>query len=352
MCGIVACAAHEDGASDLLVGLDNLEYRGYDSAGIAVQTANGIEIVKREGDLASLRAAVDRNPVSGGVGVGHTRWSTHGEPVRMNAHPHTDCTERVTVVHNGIIANHDELRDRLLARGHSFESDTDTEVFPHLVEEQLEDGVDPETSFRRAIDELEGSYAIAALVEGHDAVFAARQESPLVLGHGQGRHYLASDVPAFLRFTDRVTYLEDGDVAVITPDSVTITGPDEEVVDRPVETVDWDREEVSKGEFDHFMEKEIHAQPEALTQTIRGRIEDGTVDLGAFPDDWLDSIEKVQLLGCGTSYHAAMYGARELSRVGIDARPSPARSTSRFSSAQGRRSASRRRRHSPPRRSC
>ncbi len=321
MCGIVACAARGDGVDDLMAGLDNLEYRGYDSAGIAVQNGDGIEVVKREGDLSALRTAVAERSLDGGVGVGHTRWSTHGEPDHANAHPHTDCSGRVAVVHNGVIENHDELRHRLDGRGHSFDSDTDTEVIPHLVEERLDSGDDPETAFRTAVEALDGSYAVAAVVEGFDEVLAARQDSPLVVGHDSDRHYLASDVPAFLRFTDRVTYLEDGDVATITPADVAITDGDGEEVMRTVETVDWDREEVSKGRFDHFMEKEIHAQPDALAQTIRGRVDDGEVALDELPDEAFASVEKVQLLGCGTSYHAALCGAKQLSRVGIDARP-------------------------------
>jgi len=321
MCGIIACAVREDGTGHLLDGLENLEYRGYDSAGIAVASGDDVRVVKRAGDLSALRAAVDRRDLSGHVGVGHTRWSTHGEPDRTNAHPHVDCTGDVTVVHNGIVENHDELRQALAARGHEFESDTDTEVIPHLIEAYRRNGAAPEAAFRRALADVEGDYAIAAMVAGYDVVFGARNGSPLVLGRARDRHYLASDVPAFLEFTDRVAYLQDGDVAVLGPDDVEITDADGRPVERRFETVEWDRSEVTKGRFDHYMEKEIHAQPDAIEQSISGRIDGDTVAIDGFPSGWFADVDEVHLLGCGTSYHAAMYGARQLSRFGVDARP-------------------------------
>ena len=321
MCGIVGCAAREDGTDQLLSGLGNLEYRGYDSAGIAVESDGDVQIIKREGDLAALRSAVDHRAVSGGTGVGHTRWSTHGQPDRTNAHPHVGCTGEVTVVHDGVVENHDELRRSLAARGHEFVSDTDSEVIPHLIEEYLADGADPEAAFRLAVGDIEGGYAVAAVVAGNDAVFAARDGSPLVLGRANDRHYLASDVPAFLEFTDRVAYLRDGDVATVGPDEVRITDGDGHPVDRQFETIDWDRSEVTKGRFDHYAEKEIHAQPDAIERAIGGRFGDETIALEGLPDGWLADVEEVHFLGCGTCYHAATHGARQLSRLGLAARP-------------------------------
>jgi glucosamine--fructose-6-phosphate aminotransferase (isomerizing) len=306
-----------DATSHLLAGLANLEYRGYDSAGIAVQSSDGLAVCKRKGEVSELAAAVTGNTADATLGIGHTRWSTHGPPTDANAHPHQDCTGRVAVVHNGIIDNHDELRSRLRERGHEFDSDTDTEVVPHLVEEQLAEGVDPETAFRRTVDQLSGSYALVMLVEGVDKLFATRSGSPLVLGVDDDACYLASDVPAFLEHTDRVVYLEDGDVLVAADGEYSLTDTDGYHVDRPVRTVDWTPEDAEKEGFDHYMLKEIHEQPTALERAIRGRV-DSPIDL----PDWLfDRPESVPIhfVACGTSYHAALYAVELLREQGIPA---------------------------------
>ena len=322
MCGIVARIGESDDAVDeLLVGLENLEYRGYDSAGIAVQNGCGVDVRKRAGGLDELRNALATDPPSGSVGVGHTRWSTHGPPTDANAHPHTDCDGDVAVVHNGIIENYDELRRSLSKAGHAFESDTDTEVIPHLIESALADGAAPAAAFRAAVDRVEGSYAVAAVVGGREAVYAARNDSPLVVGAGESAQYLGSDVPAFLEFTDRVAYLEDGDVVRVTPDGFTVTDAEGDRVRRRIETVDWDPQDTGKGDYDHYMLKEINEQPTALGRSVSGRTDAaGAVDLDGFPPGTFEGIERVHLVAMGTSYHAAMYAESLLARRDVPAR--------------------------------
>ena len=321
MCGITARVGRGDALDELLAGLENLEYRGYDSAGVAVKNGGDLTVFKREGEISRLKETLQDAHPGGGLGVGHTRWSTHGPPTDQNAHPHTDCTGQIAVVHNGIIENYDELRTELQDRGHEFESDTDTEVVPHLVEEHLADGASHEDAFKRAMDRLAGSYALAMLVADHNAVYATRQDSPLVLGLGEEAHYLASDVPAFLEYTDTVVYLDDGEVAVIAPGGYRITDLQGSRLEKRPRTVDWTPEEVEKGRYEHYMLKEIYEQPTALAQTVRGRVDrtTGGVNLEAFPADSLENVADVRFVACGTSYHAALYARRLLLEQGIGA---------------------------------
>ncbi len=321
MCGITACVGREQTADDLLTGLQNLEYRGYDSAGVALQNGDGVTVCKREGEVSSLCEALSTTQAGGDIGIGHTRWSTHGPPSDANAHPHTDCTGQVAVVHNGIIENHGDLRSELTARGHKLTSETDTEVVPHLLAEYLAETDSTIAAFRKTLRRLDGSYALAVVVEGEDAVYAARAGSPLVLGIGEDSHFLSSDVPAFLEFTDRVIYLEDSDVAVVRDDGYEITDLAGDSVDRSETTVDWVPEDARKGEHDHFMHKEIHEQPTALRQAVRGRVDPdaGDVSLDEFGVDSFAGVEDVQFVACGTSYHAALYGAQLLTDRGIRA---------------------------------
>ncbi|KAB7514637.1 glutamine--fructose-6-phosphate transaminase (isomerizing) [Halosegnis rubeus] len=314
MCGIIGCVGRGDDTLDtLLDGLDTLEYRGYDSAGVAL--ANGsVQTAKKAGELDALREHLaDRSP-SGTVGIGHTRWSTHGPPTDANAHPHCDCTGEVAVVHNGIIENYQTLRDEL-ATDHEFVSDTDTEVIPHLIEDALADH-SPEAAVRATLDRLEGSFAIAVVIAGTDAIFAARQDSPLVLGIDDDATYLASDVPAFRVHTDRVVYLDDGQFVRLDADGYTVTDFDGTPRSPSVETVDWDPEATGKAGYDHFMLKEIHEQPRALRQCLQGRVDElaGDVTLDIDPD-----IDRVQFVACGTSYHAALYGAALFRAAGVPA---------------------------------
>jgi glucosamine--fructose-6-phosphate aminotransferase (isomerizing) len=323
MCGIVGCAGHDATGEVLLESLRTLEYRGYDSAGVALAegTDSALDVVKRAGELADLeRALAEAGPVGGTRGLGHTRWSTHGAPTAANAHPHTSADGRVAVVHNGIVENHRALRDELAAAGVEFDSDTDTEVIPNLVARALADGAAPAAAVRRAVRRLSGSYAVGVLVAGVDGLFAARHDSPLVLGVDDDVTYLASDVPALLDYTDRVVYLEDGDVAALDAGSWTVTDPEGRRVERGVSTVEWDAAETGKGGYDHYMHKEINEQPTALRQALSGRLDElsGGVEL---PDlDPVSPFERVHLVACGTSYHAACHGARLFRDAGVPAR--------------------------------
>ena len=318
MCGIIATVEQHDAIDSLLGALERLEYRGYDSAGVAVKNGGDLTVHKRSGDVDDLRSSFS-NPPRGHIGIGHTRWSTHGPPTDHNAHPHTDTAGDIAVVHNGIVANHDELRTMLEAAGHTFESETDTEVIPHLIAEYRTE-CDTETAFRRAIDDLEGNLAVTALVNGEEAVYAARRGSPLVLGVAEDTHYLASDTPAFLEHTDRVIHLQDGDMTVLTDDGYRITDLDGNPVDRSIERIEWDAADAAKGEYEHFMLKEIHSQPFALARTIDGRIQDESIRLDSFPEETFADVETVHLVACGTSYHAAMYGEYMLETAGIAAK--------------------------------
>ena len=320
MCGIIGCVGRGDATLDTIVhGLSKLEYRGYDSAGVALVDDDRLHVVKKAGELDVLRTVLG-DGLDGAVGIGHTRWSTHGPPTDENAHPHRDCTGDVAVVHNGIIENYQSLRDELAAAGHSFQSDTDTEVVPHLIEDELDAGFDPEAAVRAAIGRLEGSYAIACVVAGVDEVFVARNDSPLVLGLDDDATFLASDVPAFRAFTDRVVYLEDGEFARLDPNGWSVTGVDGSPIEKSVHTIEWDAEATGKSGYEHFMLKEIHEQPRALRQCLRGRVDElgGTVTLEELGEL---QPERIHLVAAGTSYHAAVYGAELLRSSGVPAHP-------------------------------
>jgi len=322
MCGIIGYVGDADETlSVLLDGLSNLEYRGYDSAGVAVG-GDGLRVEKRAGQLDALQTALDGemgDAIDGPVGVAHTRWSTHGPPTDANAHPHTDETGRVAVVHNGIIENYRELRDELEAEGVAFTSETDTEVVPHLVARELRAGRDPEAAVRAATERLAGSYALAVVVAGTDALFAVRHDSPLVLGVGEGESFVASDVPAFLEHTRDVVYLDDDEFVRLDAGGWTVTDADGDEVDKDVRTVEWEAEQTGKSGYDHYMLKEIHEQPVSLRQCISGRVDelDGRITVEELDD--VGSPETVQFVACGTSYHAALYGAQLLRAAGVSA---------------------------------
>ena len=315
MCGIVGYTGPREAGPILIEGLKRLEYRGYDSAGIAlVDDAGDLFVEKRAGKLVNLQTAIaDRTPHAA-IGLAHTRWATHGRPNDLNAHPHHDCTGEITVIHNGIIENFRELRDGLEARGHTLTSETDTEAIAHLVEEAYEG--DLADAVRHALRLLEGAYAIVVMHIGEgDRLVGARKDVPLVVGLGDGESFLASDVAAILAHTDKIVFLEDGDVADLRPWGVTITDVDGTVRARDVTTIDWSPEAAEKGGYEHFMLKEIHEQPESLSQCIAGRVDRDdriVVDEIEGLADRLRDIDRIELIACGSAFYASLIGATAL----------------------------------------
>ncbi|MCU4742794.1 glutamine--fructose-6-phosphate transaminase (isomerizing) [Natronoglomus mannanivorans] len=306
MCGITGFIGDTDALSKIVRGLYRLEYRGYDSAGVALLEGDpaDLAVYKSAGRVGDLEVPTVSDAT---CGIGHTRWSTHGKPTDENAHPHTDCTEHFAVVHNGVIANYDELRGDL--ETHEFTSQTDTEVVPHLLEEEYSETSDLRAAVESVTDRLEGSYALGVIAEESDRIVCARHNSPLVVGHGEDGNYIASDVTAFLDQTRDASYLLDGDVAVVSDDDVTVYA-DGEPVDRPIQHIEWDAQAAEKDGYQHFMRKEIHEQPWALRQVLASHVDtvDRTVDLDIdLDDDYLRNVDEIQLVACGTSYHASLY---------------------------------------------
>ena len=311
MCGIVGYIGEREACPILLDGLKRLEYRGYDSAGVAVLSGDRVEIRKAVGKLNVLESALSRGAPAGAVGIGHTRWATHGRPSDENAHPHSDCSGGIVVVHNGIIENYRALKDELISRGHSFSSETDTEVVAHLVEEAYNG--DLAEAVRRATLRLEGSFALAVMCRGEpDLLVAARRHSPLVVGLGDNENFLASDVPAFLPYTKKVHFVDDDTLAVITRSSVSFRTTEGQPVQKDVYEVTWDAAMAERGGYEHFMLKEIHEQPVALRETMRGRLSSESADIvlegmGMSAEEVRDT-RKIVMVACGTAYHAAMVG--------------------------------------------
>ncbi|MGA9422437.1 MAG: glutamine--fructose-6-phosphate transaminase (isomerizing) [Rhodanobacteraceae bacterium] len=309
MCGIVAVAARRDVVPTLIAGLKALEYRGYDSAGLSVLDNGHLERVRAVGKVRELEALQNSRPISGPTGIAHTRWATHGVPNTANAHPHVSG-ERVAVVHNGIIENHAQLRDELKAQGYRFESDTDTEVIAHLVHLSLAGGADLQQAVVAATRRLHGAYAIAVISLDHPGhVVGARRGSPLVAGIGEGEHYLGSDVQALINVTNRFVYLEEGDIAEITADTLRLVDADGAAIVRPTHVSQMTTDAVDRGAYRHFMLKEIHEQPRAIADTLEGRISGDRIlpnIFGVDADELLARVRHVQIIACGTSYHAGM----------------------------------------------
>ena len=308
MCGIVGYVGKRNAQDVLLDGLEKLEYRGYDSAGVALALEGGIRVVKSKGRLAELRKrlAVEALPRSG-CGIGHTRWATHGEPSDVNSHPHS--TPRVSIVHNGIIENYGVLKERLMAKGYTFESETDTEVLVKLIDSCYEG--EPLKALRAALAMVRGSYALAVLFRDFPGtLFAVKRESPLIVGWGEEENFIASDIPALLKYTRRYSVLEEGDMAVVNADGIRFYNEFAEPVEREVLTANWDQEAAEKGGYPHFMLKEINEQPAAITATVSPRVENGLPDLRVpeLTDERLRRIGTVHLVGCGTAMHAGMVG--------------------------------------------
>jgi len=322
MCGIVGYAGRRAGKPIILDGLRHLEYRGYDSAGIALLDGGGLDIVRAVGNLDQLVAATAAADGNGGgsaagpgaaahVGLGHTRWATHGRPSHENAHPHSDCSGRVSIVLNGIIENYKELREELTARGHTFTSETDAEVVAHLIEEETAAGL--AAAVRATAVRLEGHYAFCAIsADEPELIVGTRDEAPLVVGVGDGETFVASAIPAFLSHTRRVVVLDDGDVVSVTAEGVSVTDRVGAPVERECGEVTWDADAAEKGGYETFMIKEIHEQPRALADTLAGRLsDDGEVDLAEvdLAVDLLQKVRRVLIIACGTSYHAGLIGS-------------------------------------------
>ena len=321
MCGIVGYVGDKNAVGIIVEGLKRLEYRGYDSAGIAVLHHGTLHVRRAAGRIKMLEGVLSERPLTGALGIGHTRWATHGRPSEENAHPHTDCDGTLVVVHNGIIENYLEIKERLLAAGHQFRSETDTEVIAHLIEHHLRATGRLDRAVKAALSEVTGSYAVGVVsTAAPDRLIAAKQGAgSVVVGLGQGEMFVASDIPAILAHTRDVVVLEDNEVAVVTADSVELSTLEGEPVRRAPVRILWDPIMAEKGGYRHFMLKEMHEQPRAITDTFRGRIapETGNVvlpDVNLAPDA-VRAVERVVLVACGTAFHAAMLGRSMIERL-------------------------------------
>jgi glucosamine--fructose-6-phosphate aminotransferase (isomerizing) len=313
MCGIAGYVGpREESVRIVLENLKRLEYRGYDSAGVAVATPGNVQVLKRQGKLGNLTGSLGALATAKGTVIAHTRWATHGRPSDGNAHPHTDCSGNIALIHNGIIENYLELKEILIGEGHTFSSDTDTEVLVHLIESEYKRTGDMEEAVRAALGRVTGAYAICVISDHEpETIYAAKTASPLIIGLGEGENFLASDIPAIMRYTRRVLVLEDGDFAKITPDAVVLTDLAKNPLSRDEFAVTWDVHTAEKGGYPHFMLKEIHEQPQTIRDTMRGRVgEKGEI---VFPDFGitnakLKSFNRIVIVACGTAFHAGMVG--------------------------------------------
>ena len=320
MCGIVGYAGREQAAPILLDGLERLEYRGYDSAGIAVLSESaGLQVKKAKGRLKVLSAMVDGGrSVDGFIGVGHTRWATHGEPNYINSHPHTSEQGKIALVHNGIIENYVEIKDFLISRGVHFCSDTDTEVVAQLLEYYYLISGDLLGSVYKVLDRIEGAYALGILcADMPDTFIAARKDAPLLLGYGEGCNFIASDVTAIIKHTRDISYMDDGEVAVVTADEIQVFDALGQPVEKQHSYVDWDVSAAEKGGYAHFMFKEIMEQPEAVRKTISPRIKNKLIEFEelSLSDEYIASLSKIFIIACGSSYHVGMVGRYNLERL-------------------------------------
>jgi glutamine---fructose-6-phosphate transaminase (isomerizing) len=327
MCGIVGYIGPKKVVPVIIEGLRKLEYRGYDSAGIAVVTKDGkLEIRRAAGKLRNLEEAIAKSPIEGTYGIGHTRWATHGRPTEENAHPHRDCSGQIVVVHNGIIENYLELKERLQREGHKFITETDTEIVAHLVEKHSAGNTPLEEAVRKSLKELRGIYALVFLsAEDPMKIVAARLGPPSVIGIGEGEYFVASDIPAILEHTREMFFLADGDIAVLTRDGVKVMDHDGRAVHRPTQHVAWDPIMVEKGGYKHFMQKEIFEQPRAVRDTLLGRISQDTgkifLDEMKITEEQFRTFESVRIVACGTSWHAglaAKFMIERLARVPVE----------------------------------
>src|SRR5215472_14710257 len=321
MCGILGYIGPQKVVPVVIEGLRKLEYRGYDSAGIAVVNGTGkLEIRRAPGKLRNLEEAIAKSPLEGTYGIGHTRWATHGRPTEENAHPHRDCTGQIVVVHNGIIENYLELKERLQKEGHKFVTETDTEIVAHLVEQNSQDGAPLEEAVRRSLKELRGIYALVFLsAKDPQKIVAARLGPPSVVGLGDHEYFVASDIPALLEHTRKIFFLADGDIAVLTKNGVRVMDHDGHPVERLPQHVAWDPIMAEKGGYKHFMQKEIFEQPRAVRDTLLGRISQDTgkvfLDEMELTEKQFREFQQVRIVACGTSWHAGLAGKFMIERL-------------------------------------
>lgn len=324
MCGIVGYIGKRDSQEVLIEGLKKLEYRGYDSAGVAVYTEGGLQIKKSKGRLAVLESQLSDAPLNGTVGIGHTRWATHGKPSDENSHPHTDNSMKFSVVHNGIIENYMTLKDELIAKGHTFVSETDTEVISHLIADLYEGDI--VKAVQQAVKQMRGAFALGVLTEYEpDRLVAVRLASPLIIGVGEGENFIGSDIPAILEYTRNVYILNDGEMALLTRDGVELMTIEGNFISREMFRVDWDLVTAEKAGFDHFMMKEIYDQPKAYRDTIGSRISEAgdrvILDEISMTADQIRNIRNIQIVACGTAYHAGLVGKsviEKLARIPVE----------------------------------
>jgi glucosamine--fructose-6-phosphate aminotransferase (isomerizing) len=324
MCGIVGYIGNRNSQEILIEGLKKLEYRGYDSAGVAVYTSNGLQIKKAKGRLAVLETQLEEAPLEGTIGIGHTRWATHGKPSDVNSHPHTDNSQKFSVVHNGIIENYIALKEELIAKGHKFLSETDTEVIAHLVADLYEGDI--VKAVREAVKKMTGAYALGVLTEYEpDKLVAVRLASPLIIGVGEGENFIGSDIPAILEYTRNVYILNDGEMAVLTREGVELMTIEGNFISREIFHVDWDIVTAEKAGFDHFMLKEIHEQPKAYRDTMSSRIspEGDRIVFNELKMTAADirNINRIHIVACGTAYHAGLVGKyviEKLARIPVE----------------------------------
>ena len=324
MCGIVGYVGGKEAVEVICDGLEKLEYRGYDSAGVAVvNEGKQISWAKKQGRLSRLEEILEASPIKGNVGIGHTRWATHGVPSDVNSHPHLNKSETIAVVHNGIIENYMEIREKLIAEGYEFKSETDTEVAVHLIDKYYEG--DLLQAVYKAVAEFRGAYALGVVSSNHPGeLVAVRKESPLIVGVGEGEYFIASDVPAILKYTRNVYYLENDEVVYIKDGAIEILDQNQNKVDKALQTVEWDIEAASKNGFDHFMMKEIYDQPQAIRDTLLRRLDENRMihldDITLTKED-LEGIKKMYIVACGTAYHAGLvgkYAIEKLAKVPVE----------------------------------
>lgn len=320
MCGIVGYVGKNQAPSILIDGLNKLEYRGYDSAGMAVHDGKNINMLKTKGRLSNLIKLLIEHPLKGTLGIGHTRWATHGAPSDINSHPHMSEDHVIAVVHNGIIENYMEIKEELSEKGFHFVSETDTEIIAHLIDSYYKEGLSFEKSVFKAVSRLEGAYALGIICRDcPDTLIAVRKGSPLVVGNGNGENFIASDIPALLNYTREVYFLEEDEIAVLTPDDIKIYDKNENPVKRDIYHVTWDIEAAEKSGYAHFMLKEIHEQPKIVRETILKRVpENGegiVLDNIKLGKEELDNIDRIYVVACGTAYYAGLIGKHLIEKV-------------------------------------